>query len=50
MQSGTKYGMQLMDSQLEALHQRGLVSGVEAYRHAIDKTKFESFATRADLI
>jgi len=50
MQSGTKYGMQLMDSQLEALHQRGFISGVEAYRHAIDKTKFESFATRADLI
>jgi twitching motility protein PilT len=41
MQSSGKAGMQTMDSALKALLDSGSISGLEAYRNAIDKSKFE---------
>ncbi len=49
MRSGGKLGMQLMDEEIEKLFDAGKISGEEAYRHAIDKSQFESFATRVQL-
>jgi len=41
MQSSGKAGMQTMDSALKELLDNGSISGLEAYRNAIDKSKFE---------
>jgi len=47
--SGQKLGMQSMDMKLKELLARGAIAGEEAYRHAIDKTEFESFAFRMEV-
>jgi len=43
MQSGAANGMCTMDGSLKKLYEDGLISGEEAYRQAIDKSKFEQF-------
>jgi twitching motility protein PilT len=43
MQTGAQHGMRTMDSAIQALFDAGTVSGAEAYRKAINKTKFEQF-------
>src|SRR6185312_10957221 len=41
MQSGGQFGMRTMDSAIQQLLDAGTISGEEAYRKAINKTKFE---------
>ena len=41
MQSSGKTGMQTMDSALKRMLDDGSISGLEAYRNAMDKSKFE---------
>src|SRR5271155_5418150 len=43
MQSGGANGMKLMDSAIQALMDSRQISGKEAYKKAINKTKFEPF-------
>jgi twitching motility protein PilT len=43
MQSGAANGMKLMDSAIQALMDSRQISGKEAYKKAINKTKFEPF-------
>src|SRR6202012_553662 len=43
MQSGAASGMKLMDSAIKALMDSRQISGKEAYKKAINKTKFEPF-------
>jgi twitching motility protein PilT len=43
MQSGAATGMKLMDSAIQALMDSRQISGKEAYKKAINKTKFEPF-------
>jgi len=42
MQSGAQYGMRLMDSAIQELLDKGIISGKEAYKKAINKAKFEA--------
>ena len=41
MQSGGQFGMRTMDSAIQLLLEAGTISGAEAFRKAINKTKFE---------
>jgi twitching motility protein PilT len=41
IQVGSQIGMQSLDAKLKELVQNGTISGEEAHRHAIDKSKFE---------
>ncbi len=41
MQSGGQYGMRVMDSAIQELLDKGVISGKEAYKKAITKSKFE---------
>lgn len=43
MQSGAQYGMRLMDSAIQELLEKGIISGKEAYKKAINKAKFEQY-------
>jgi twitching motility protein PilT len=43
MQTGKKYGMQLLDDAIMELLTKGWISGDEAYMKANDKTKFRQF-------
>ena len=43
MQTGKKYGMQLLDDAIIELLNKGWISGDEAYMKANDKTRFRSF-------
>lgn len=47
IQSSRKDGMQTMDTALMDLMNAGTISGLEAYRQAIDKSKFERFKDTA---
>jgi len=40
MQTGKKYGMQLLDDGIMDLYNRGWISGEDAYIKANDKSKF----------
>jgi twitching motility protein PilT len=40
IQTGKKYGMQLLDDSIMDLHNRGWISGEDAYMKANDKTRF----------
>jgi hypothetical protein len=41
MQSGAAFGMRLMDSAIQELLDKAVISGKSAYQKAINKTKFE---------
>jgi len=41
MQSGAQHGMRVMDSAIQELLDKGVINGKEAYKKAINKTKFE---------
>ncbi|HEY5760603.1 MAG TPA: type IV pilus twitching motility protein PilT [Steroidobacter sp.] len=43
MQSGAAFGMRLMDSAIQELLDKAVISGKHAYQKAINKTKFEQF-------
>ncbi len=43
IQTGKKYGMQLMDDAIMQLYERGWISGDDAYNKANDKAKFRPF-------
>ncbi|HEX4377342.1 MAG TPA: type IV pilus twitching motility protein PilT [Steroidobacteraceae bacterium] len=43
MQTGAAFGMKTMDSAINALFDAGTVTGAEAFRKAINKTKFEQY-------
>ena len=45
MQTGKKYGMQLLDDAIMDLHNRGWISPDEAYAKANDKSRFRPFLT-----
>jgi twitching motility protein PilT len=46
IQSGKSVGMQSLDTQLLEDAQEGIITGVDAYTHAIDKAKFEHLVAR----
>jgi twitching motility protein PilT len=41
MQSGAQHGMRLMDSAIQELLDKGMITGKDAYKKAINKAKFE---------
>jgi twitching motility protein PilT len=41
MQSGAQFGMRIMDSAIQELLDKGVITGKEAYKKAMNKTKFE---------
>jgi Tfp pilus assembly pilus retraction ATPase PilT len=43
MQSGAAFGMRLMDTAIQALMDQRQISGKEAYKKAINKTRFEQY-------
>ncbi|MDD5476140.1 MAG: type IV pili twitching motility protein PilT, partial [Syntrophales bacterium] len=43
IQTGRKFGMQLLDDAIAELLQKGWISADEAYTKANDKSKFRSF-------
>jgi Tfp pilus assembly pilus retraction ATPase PilT len=43
MQSGSATGMLLMDMAIQALFDAKQISGAEAYKKAINKSKFEQY-------
>jgi twitching motility protein PilT len=43
MQSGSATGMRLMDMAIQSLLDSGKISGKEAFKKAINKSKFEQF-------
>ena len=47
MQSSSAQGMQTMDGAIQALLDQRMISGLEAYRQAIDKKKFERYKDSA---
>ena len=47
MQTGASFGMKTMDSAINALFDAGTVTGAEAFRKAINKTKFEQYKDQA---
>jgi twitching motility protein PilT len=42
MQSGAAYGMRLMDSAIQELLDKAIITGRSAYLKAINKAKFEN--------
>ncbi len=46
IQAGGRVGMQSLDSVLNDLVKREIISGDEAYEHAIDRTSFEQYLTQ----
>ena len=47
MQAGGQFGMRTMDTAIQQLFDAGVVNGAEAYRKAINKTKFEQYKDQA---
>ena len=47
MQTGGQFGMRTMDTAIQQLFDAGVVNGAEAYRKAINKTKFEQYKDQA---
>ena len=43
MQTGSASGMRLMDSAIQGLLDQRLISGNDAYKKAINKSRFEQF-------
>jgi twitching motility protein PilT len=43
MQSGAQHGMRTMDTAIQQLLDQRLISGAEAYKKGINKSKFEAF-------
>jgi twitching motility protein PilT len=43
MQSGAQFGMRTMDSAIDQLFNQKQITGKEAYKKAINKSKFEEF-------
>ena len=43
LQSGQRLGMQSLDTVLMELVRKEIISGEEAYEHAIDRTHFERY-------
>jgi Tfp pilus assembly pilus retraction ATPase PilT len=43
MQSGAANGMRLMDTAIQGLLEQRLISGKEAFKKAINKTRFEQY-------
>jgi twitching motility protein PilT len=43
MQSGGAAGMRLMDTAIQGLLEQRLISGQEAFKKAINKTRFEQY-------
>jgi len=46
IQAGTRAGMQSLDAVLMDLVRRGVITGDEAYEHAVDRGAFESYAVQ----
>ena len=46
IQAGTRAGMQSLDAVLLDLVRRGLITGDEAYEHAVERSSFETYATQ----
>jgi twitching motility protein PilT len=42
MQSGAQFGMRIMDSAIQELLDKGIITGKDAYKKAINKAKFEA--------
>jgi twitching motility protein PilT len=42
MQAGGQYGMRTMDSSIQALLDQRQITGAEAYKKAINKSRFEA--------
>jgi twitching motility protein PilT len=49
MQSGGSYGMRTMDNAIQALLDQKLITGAEAYKKAINKSKFEMIKDQVEL-
>ncbi len=49
IQTGGSAGMQSLDSQLRRLVEGGAISGEEAWRHALDKAPFDTYAARREV-
>jgi Tfp pilus assembly pilus retraction ATPase PilT len=49
MQTGSGAGMQSLDSALKKLVEDLMISGEEAYAHAVDKSLFERYAVRREM-
>ena len=49
IQAGGRLGMQSLDAQLEDMVRREIITGEEAYEHAVDRTRFERFITGHDV-
>jgi Tfp pilus assembly pilus retraction ATPase PilT len=49
MQSGGSYGMRTMDTAIQALLDQKLITGAEAYKKGINKSKFEMIKDQAEL-
>ena len=47
IQTGKKYGMQLLDDAIMDLYNKGWIRGDDAYLKANDKSKFRSFCKEA---
>ena len=47
MQSGGAHGMRTMDSAVQDLFDKGVITGRSAYEKAINKQRFEQFKDRA---
>jgi twitching motility protein PilT len=43
MQTGSASGMRLMDAAIQTLLDQRLISGAEAYKKSINKSRFEQF-------
>jgi len=43
MQSGAQYGMRTMDSAIQELLDKGVITGRAAYEKGINKQRFEQF-------
>ncbi|HTW75049.1 MAG TPA: PilT/PilU family type 4a pilus ATPase [Steroidobacteraceae bacterium] len=48
MQSGAQTGMRTMDSAIQQLLDAGTITGAEAYRKAINKSRFEAIKTQGE--
>ena len=48
IQAGARVGMQGLDASLSQLVKNGLISGDEAYEHAVERTSFEHFLARGE--
>jgi twitching motility protein PilT len=47
MQSGAQFGMRIMDSAIQDLLDKAIISGKDAYKKAINKSRFEQYKEQA---